>query len=105
MANTKIDTIKTLICWDSESADAEIQVYLNLAEQELLTWTFGKNTSLSEIPSWLEPVQIMAVVVGYNQKGAVGETMQIVNEVHHDFKYDTMLSYIHANAPSYVEIR
>lgn len=105
MATAKIETVKTLIGWTGEGADNEIQVYLDLAEQELLTWTFGKNTDLSTIPSWLEPIQIMAVVVGYNQKGAVGEIMQIVDEVHHDFKYDTMLSYIHANAPSYVEVR
>lgn len=105
MATTKVETVKTLIGWNGQGAENEIKVYLDLAEQELLTWTFGKNTELSEIPSWLEPVQIMAVVVGYNQKGAVGEIMQIVDEVHHDFKYDTMLTYIHANAPSYVEIR
>lgn len=105
MATAKIETVKTLIGWNSEGADNEIQVYLNLAEQELLTWTFGRNTELTQVPSWLEPVQIMAVVVGYNQKGAVGETMQIIDEVHHDFKYDTMLSYIHANAPAYAEIR
>lgn len=105
MATAKIETVKTLIGWNSEGADNEIQVYLNLAEQELLTWTFGQKTELTQIPSWLEPIQIMAVVVGYNQKGAVGEIMQIVDEVHHDFKYDTMLSYIHANAPAYAEIR
>lgn len=105
MATAKIETVKTLIGWNSEGADNEIQVYLDLAEQELLTWTFGRNTELTQIPGWLEPVQIMAVVVGYNQKGAVGEIMQIVDEVHHDFKYDTMLSYIHANAPSYAEVR
>ena len=105
MATTKIETVKTLIGWIGEGADDEIKVYLDLAEQEILTWTFGRSTSLSHIPSWLEPVQIMAVVVGYNQKGAVGEIMQIVDEVHHDFKYDTMLTYIHANAPSYVEVR
>ena len=105
MAATKIETVKTLIGLNSESADAEIQVYLDLAEQEILTWTFGKDTMLTETPSWLEPVQIMAVVVGFNQKGATGETMQIIDEVHHDFKYDSMLAYIHANAPSYVEVR
>lgn len=105
MATAKIETIKTLIGWISEEADDEIKVYLDLAERELLTWTFGRNTDLTYIPSWLEPVQIMAVVVGYNQKGAVGETMQIVDEVHHDFKYDSMIAYIHSNAPSYAEIR
>ena len=102
---SKIETIKTLIGWNSDNADSEIQVYLDLAEQEILTWTFGKNNALMQIPNWLEPIQIMAVVVGFNQKGATGETIHIVDEVHHDFKYDTMLSYIHANAPSYVEIR
>lgn len=105
MATSKINTVKTLISWNSAKADEEIQVYLDLAEQELLTWTFGKDTELVDVPSWLEPVQIMAVVVGYNQKGAVGETMQIVDEVHHDFKYDSMIAYIHANAPSHAEVR
>lgn len=105
MATSKVETIKTLIGWNGEDAENEIQVYLELAKQELLTWTFGKDNELVDVPSWLEPVQIMAVVVGYNQKGAVGETMQIVDEVHHDFKYDSMIAYIHANAPSHAEVR
>lgn len=82
----------------------DISVYLNLAQQELLCWVFGKDTELTELPTWLEPVCIMAVVTGFNQNGAEGETSETVDGVKHDFKYDTMISYIHNNAPGYAKV-
>ncbi len=99
-----IDKAKSILGFTDTEHDEELSVYLELAEQELLVWTYGKSSSLTELPSWLEPIQVMAVVTGYNQQGAEGETYQTVDGVTHSFSYPTMIEYIHRNAPSYAKL-
>lgn len=99
-----LDKVKNILGFTDTEHDAELSVYLELAEQELLTWTYGKNSSFTALPSWLEPIQVMAVVTAYNQRGAEGETYETVDGVTHNFKHDTMIGYIHNNAPSYAEM-
>ena len=99
-----LDKVKNILGFTDTEHDSELSVYLELAEQELLTWTYGKNSSFTDLPSWLEPIQVMAVVTAYNQRGAEGETYETVDGVTHNFKHDTMIGYIHNNAPSYVEM-
>lgn len=99
-----IDKAKSILGFTDTEHDDELSVYLELAEKELLVWTYGKSSSLTELPSWLEPIQVMAVVTAWNQRGAEGETYETVDGVTHNFKYDTMVGYIHNNAPSYVEV-
>ena len=99
-----IDKTKSILGFTDTEHDNELSVYLELAEQELLVWTYGKSSSLIELPSWLEPIQVMAVVTAWNQRGAEGETYETVDGVTNNFKYDTMVGYIHNNAPSYVEV-
>lgn len=99
-----LSTVKTILEIKDEALDTEISVYLDLANAELLNWTYGEDTALTEITDWLKPIQIMAVVEGYNQRGAEGETGETVDGVRHDFKYDSMIAYIHDNAPSHAKI-
>lgn len=99
-----LNTVKTILKIKDDTLDADITVYLNLANAELLNWTYGADTVLTEIPDWLVPVQIMAVVTGYNQQGAEGETSESVDGVSHQFKYDSMVDYIHRNAPAYAKV-
>lgn len=99
-----LDKVKSILGFTDDTHDAELSVYLDMAEQELLTWTYGKNSSFTDLPSWLEPIQVMAVVTAYNQRGAEGETYETVDGVTHNFKHDTMIGYIHDNAPSYAEM-
>lgn len=99
-----LDKVKSILGFTDTEHDAELSVYLELAEQELLVWTYGKNSSFTDLPSWLESIQVMAVVTAYNQRGAEGETYETVDGVTHNFKHDTMVGYIHNNAPSYVEM-
>ena len=99
-----LNTVKTIMKITDNSLDADLSVYLNLANAELLNWTYGENTTLTEIPDWLVPIQIMAVVTGYNQQGAEGETAESVDGVQHIFKYDSMIAYIHSNAPAYAKV-
>lgn len=99
-----LDKVKNILGFTDTEHDSELSVYLELAEQELLVWTYGKNSSFTALPSWLEPIQVMAVVTAYNQRGAEGETYETVDGVTHNFKHDTMVGYIHNNAPSYAEM-
>lgn len=99
-----LNDVKAILGFTDDTHDAELSVYLDMAEKELLIWVYGKDTDLESLPSWLEPIQVMAVVTGYNQKGAEGETYETVDGVTHQFKHDTMIGFIHNNAPSYVQV-
>lgn len=97
-----LENVKKILGITDTTEDAALEVYLNMAKTELLAWTMG-DTAL-ELPSWLEPIQVMAVVTGYNQQGAEGETYQTVDGVTHSFSYPTMIEYIHRNAPSHAKL-
>ena len=81
-----------------------IAMYLEMAKEEILNWTYGKDTVLTEVPSWLVPIQTMAVVVGVNGNGTEGDTSDTIDSVAHTFKYAEMLEYIHENCPVYVKV-
>lgn len=85
-------------------SDEVLAVYLDMAKNEILIWTFGRDTELTDIPMWLEPIAIMAVVIGVNGNGTEGDKADTIDSVSHDFKYAEMLEYIHENAPSYVKV-
>lgn len=99
-----IDNVKSILGFTDDSHDAELSVYLDMAEKELLTWTYGKDNTQTELPSWLEPIQVMAVVTGFNQRGAEGETYETVDGVTHNFEHTSMIGYIHKHAPSYANL-
>ena len=82
--------------------EVDVSVYLDLAKQELMTWVFGEQQE--EFPTWLEPVCVMAVVVAVNVNGGEGENSETVDGVRHDFKYDTMINFIHRNAPGHAKL-
>lgn len=84
--------------------DEVLEVYLGMAKHEILIWTFGRDTELTDVPTWLEPIVIMAVIVGVNGNGTEGDKADTIDSVSHDFKYAEMLEYIHENAPSYVKV-
>lgn len=99
-----LTNVKAILNITDDTQDALLGVFLNMAKTEILAWTFGKNTTKENIPSWLEPIQVMAVVAAYNQMGAEGETYQTVDGITHSFSSATMIEYIHKNAPSYAEL-
>ena len=104
MSNTTtINKIKAILS-TMDVGDEVLEVYLDMAKNEILIWTFGKDTELTDIPMWLEPIAIMAVVIGINGNGAEGDKADTIDSVSHDFKYAEMLEYIHENAPSYVKV-
>ena len=64
-----VKSIKSILNLEDDSYDSELSVYLELAQTEIIAWSFGKDSTLTELPTWTQPVQIMAVVSGWNQKG------------------------------------
>ena len=99
-----LTTIKAMMDNSVIPSDEELGVYLDMAKEEILYWTFGRDTEMTEVPSWLVPIQTMAVMVGINGRGAEGEDYEAVDNVTHNFRYADMLEYIHQNAPSYVKV-
>ena len=86
-------------------SDEALEAYLDMAKEEILNWTYGPDTELTEVPSWLVPIQTMSVVIGVNGNGTEGDVLDTVDSVSHYFKYSEMLEYIHQNAPAYVKVR
>lgn len=104
MSNTTtLNKIKAILS-TTDISDEVLAVYLDMAKNEILIWTFGRDTELTDIPMWLEPIAIMAVVIGINGNGTEGDKADTIDSVSHDFKYAEMLEYIHENAPSYVKV-
>lgn len=100
---TTLNKIKAILS-TMDVGDEVLEVYLDMAKNEILIWTFGRDTELTDIPMWLEPIAIMAVVIGVNGNGTEGDKADTIDSVSHDFKYAEMLEYIHENAPSYVKV-
>lgn len=104
MSNTTTLNKISAILSTTDVSNGVLEVYLEMATNEILIWTFGRDTELTSLPSWLEPIAIMAVVVGVNGNGTEGDKADTIDSVSHDFKYAEMLEYIHENAPSYVKV-
>ena len=101
MTNTeKITMLTTLLFPDgdaTESDTAMLQVYLSLAEQEILNYRYSYSSGgIPEIlPSEYDAVQVMAVMQGFAQSGAEGQTVSVENGVHRHWKYEDMMAYIY----------
>ena len=104
MSNTTTLNKISAILSTTDVSNEVLSVYLDMATNEILIWTYGKDTELTDIPMWLEPIAIMAVVIGVNGNGTEGDKADTIDSVSHDFKYAEMLEYIHENAPSYVKV-
>lgn len=93
-----------LILGDTEFTDEELNDFLSIASDEIISWHYPPDTEETDVPTIYQTIQVMAVVVGINGLGAEGETSESVDIVSHHFKYADMLEYIHENVPSYVKV-
>lgn len=85
------------------SDDVAIMAYLRAAEHEILHWRYGyANVMPASVPEEFEMTQIFAVIAGYGQIGAEGQTKHSEGAIERIYKHDNMLSYIHANVPAIV---
>ena len=89
-------------------ADEKLTLYISLAGQEILNWKYhligGVPEDVTEVPAAEEIKQVYAVVAGYTQAGAEGESRHVENSVTRDFRYSDMLDYIHNNVKAYVRV-
>ena len=105
----KIVNIKVLLEDGGElPSDSKLGVYVTLAGQELLQWKYhligGVPEDVTTVPAAEEIKQIYAVVAGYTQSGAEGESAHNENGVARTFRYSDMLDYIHNNVKAFVRV-
>ena len=105
----KLGIIKTLLDDGGEMpSDEKLGTYITLAGQELMNWKYhligGVPEDASTVPASEEIKQIYAVVAGYTQSGAEGESAHSENGVARTFRYSDMLDYIHNNVKAFVRV-
>lgn len=102
----KIAKIKALLNIDGTDEDSRLAVYLSLARDELLAWLYNGKTpeGITDVPERYETVQIMAVVYGYGQAGAEGQTAYAENGISRTWKYDSMVAFIRDHVFPYIEV-
>ena len=106
----KLITVQTLL--DDGTgympSDNLLNTYLSMAGNEILAWMYhlvgGVPEDVTDVPSRYEGIQIYAVIVGFTQSGAEGQSQSIENGVHRNFRYSDMLDYIHNNVLPYARV-
>lgn len=94
----KMSMLKVLLGMDESdmTEDRRLEVYLNAAGQEILSWRYSFATEMpTEVPAEYEVIQIHAVIAGYSISGAENETAHSENGINRTFKYEDMVAYIH----------
>ena len=105
----KLIALKTLLSDGGEvPGDDKLNIYLDLAKNEILRWMYrdvgGVPQSVTDVPEKYEGTQIYAVVVGYTQAGAEGESVHVENGVQRHFNYANMIDYIHKHVTAVANV-
>ena len=94
----KIQMVETLLGGEKVLSDDAIQTYLSVAEREILAWRYGDDASTySAVPPAYEMTQVQAVLNGFSQMGAEGQTYHGENGINRTFEYADMVNYIRRN--------
>lgn len=98
----KLSMVKTVmaIAESDTSEDSRITVYLSAAAKEIIAWRYSYSaaeTPVLVVPDEYEMTQVFAVVNGYSQSGAEGQTSHGENGISRSFKYDDMIAYIRSH--------
>lgn len=96
----KLTMTRTLmgISETDNSEDALIALYLVAAGKEIIAWRFSYGSAeITAVPVEYETTQVFAVVAGYSQGGAEGQTSHSENGIGRTFKYADMVDYIRAH--------
>ena len=102
----KLEQVKSLMNITSTDLDAQLAVFLSFAKNEILAWLYSGKTpeGITDVPERYETVQIMAVVYGYEQAGAEGQTAYAENGISRTWKYDSMVAFIRDHVFPYIEV-
>ena len=103
----KLTTVKSLLGITDNTEDALLTTYLSLASAEILAALYAVNGNVpsgATMPEKYEVTQIMAVVEGYSQRGAEGETAHDENGINRTFRNADMTEYIRRSVTPYVKV-
>ena len=103
----KLATVKSILQITGSDEDARLSVYLSLASAEILSALYAVNGNVpsgATMPDKYEATQIMAVVEGYSQSGAEGETVHNENGINRTFRNADMTEYIRKSVTPYVKV-
>ena len=102
----KLAQVKSLMNITGTDLDAQLAVFLSFAKNEILAWLYNGKTpeGITDVPERYETVQIMAVVYGYGQAGAEGQTAYAENGISRTWKYDSMVAFIRDHVFPYIEV-
>ena len=103
----KLTAVKSILHITSSDEDALLNTYLSLASAEILSALYAVHGSVpsgAEMPSIYDTTQIMAVVEGYSQSGAEGETVHNENGINRTFRNADMTEYIRKSVTPYVKV-
>lgn len=104
----KLSMLKTLLHVTDTTLDAELTVYLDLSEKEILSWMYSATGTIPDdvatVPTIYIPTQIMSCMAGYGLSGAENETSHSENGVSRSFKYSDMVDYIRSHVLPYVGV-
>ena len=89
-------------------SDEKINVYLQLAGNEILAWKYhligGVPEDVTEVPAVDEGAQIYAVLAGYTHAGSEGQSDHVEGSTHRTFMYEDMIGYIRNHVLPYVRV-
>ena len=104
LEDAKISMLHSMLGDVDALTDIMLSDYLKAAKMEILAWRYGDPNAFSEVPPEYEMTQIHAVVSGFSQRGAEGQTWHAENGTMRTFHYDDMLHYIRANVVQKVSV-
>jgi hypothetical protein len=98
----KLAMVKAILRIDDTdtSEDALITTYLDMAQQEMLSWRYSHanpDNVPEAVPTEYEITQVQAVINGYTQAGVEGQVLSIENGIHRHFNYSDMVEYVRAH--------
>ena len=96
----KLAMVKAILRIDDTSEDALITTYLDMAQQEMLSWRYSNanpDNVPETVPTEYEMTQVQAVINGYTQAGVEGQVLSIENGIHRHFNYSDMVEYVRAH--------
>lgn len=102
--NEKLTMLKAILDISDNSQDTLLNVYLTMAQKEIIAWHFAPDTLVDSVPTDLEMIQVNSVVAGYNIRGAENQKNHNENGINRTFNYTDMVQYIHSNVSSYARL-
>ena len=79
---------------EDETNQEILITYLQAAESEILAWRYPSGSTVTEVPTEYDMTEVFAVVAGYSQQGAEGQTYHAENGITRTFAYSDMVDYI-----------